>query len=194
MYSITEAYDTTYRPLSITIGLNGVICKLLLIIKIIIMTIIIRLIIILLMITLINGVASIKKTIRTSKGDYWIKQWFNSIASLFIIGTSLKGKNLLPEGATSIVEEQFLMTWKNHFYHVRWPPLDVTIFITHVRNCVMGATPMLIMTKAQPRPLQNTKLNTAMLCHTHGITLTLRDTITVKLLWRHEQRCSLNVA
>ena len=30
-------------------------------------------------------------------------------------------------------------------YHIRWPPLNVTIFITHVRNCVIGATPMHII-------------------------------------------------
>ena len=29
-------------------------------------------------------------------------------------------------------------------YHIRGPPLDVNIFITHVRNCVMGAAPMLV--------------------------------------------------
>ena len=23
---------------------------------------------------------------------------------------------------------------ENHFYHIKWPPLNVTIFITHVRN------------------------------------------------------------
>ena len=34
------------------------------------------------------------------------------------------------------------MLWKNHFYHIWLPSLNVTIFITHVRNCVMGATPM----------------------------------------------------
>ena len=34
------------------------------------------------------------------------------------------------------------MVWKNHFYHIRLPPLNVFIFITHVRNCVMGATPI----------------------------------------------------
>ena len=30
---------------------------------------------------------------------------------------------------------------ENHFYHIRRPSLDVTIF-TSVRNCVMGATRM----------------------------------------------------
>ena len=31
---------------------------------------------------------------------------------------------------------------KNHFYHIRWPPLNATIFIMLVCNCVMGATLM----------------------------------------------------
>ena len=46
-----------------------------------------------------NDVARTVKKIRTSKGDYWIKQWFASIASFLKMGTSLKGKNLFPEGA-----------------------------------------------------------------------------------------------
>ena len=37
------------------------------------------------------------------------------IASLFIMGTSLKGKNLLPQGANSFLEEQFLLVWKLTF-------------------------------------------------------------------------------
>ena len=53
--------------------------------------------------------------LRTSKGDYWIKQQFSSNASLFEMGTSLKGKNLLPEGANSFLLEQFLMVWKVTF-------------------------------------------------------------------------------
>ena len=43
------------------------------------------------------------KKLRTSKGDYLVKQWFSSIAPLFKSGTSLKGKNLLPEGANSFL-------------------------------------------------------------------------------------------
>ena len=39
--------------------------------------------------------------IRTSKGDYCIKQWFSTITSLFKMGTSLKEKNFLPEGVNS---------------------------------------------------------------------------------------------
>ena len=57
------------------------------------------------------------------------------------MATSLKGKNSLPEGADSCLKEQFLMVWKNHFYHIRLPSLNVT-FTTHVRNGEMGATPM----------------------------------------------------
>ena len=33
------------------------------------------------------------KTLRTSKGDNWIKQWFSSITPLFEIGSSIKGTN-----------------------------------------------------------------------------------------------------
>ena len=82
----------------------------------------------------LNGVARTLKKLRTSKGAYWIKQPFSSIASLFKMRTSLKGKNLLPDGAN--------YDMINHLYHIGCPPLKVTIFITHERSCVMGATPM----------------------------------------------------
>ena len=39
-----------------------------------------------------NVVAMALKKLRTSKGDYWVQQWFSSIASLFKIGTSRYGK------------------------------------------------------------------------------------------------------
>ena len=51
----------------------------------------------------INGVARTLKKVRTSNLDYWIKQCFSSIASLFRVGNSLKGKNLPPEGANSFL-------------------------------------------------------------------------------------------
>ena len=54
-------------------------------------------------------------------------------------------KELASGGANSFIYEQFLIGMENHFYHIRWPPLNVTIFITHVHNCVMGATPMHII-------------------------------------------------
>ena len=50
-----------------------------------------------------NGIARTLKKLNTSKEDYWIRQWFSSIASLFKIGISPKGKNLLPEGANSFL-------------------------------------------------------------------------------------------
>ena len=31
---------------------------------------------------------------------------------------------------------------ENHFFHIRWTYLNVTNIFMHVRNCVMGATPM----------------------------------------------------
>ena len=52
---------------------------------------------------------------------------------LFIEGTSLKGKNLLPE--------QFLMSWKLILPH-KVISLECYYFITQVRICVMGATPI----------------------------------------------------
>ena len=45
-----------------------------------------------------NGKARKLKKLSTSKGEYCIKQGFSTITSLFKMGTSLKGKNLLPEG------------------------------------------------------------------------------------------------
>ena len=51
----------------------------------------------------VEGVARTFKKVRTSKGDYWIKQRFSSTAPLFNMGTSLKRKNLLPRGANSFL-------------------------------------------------------------------------------------------
>ena len=62
-----------------------------------------------------NGVARKLNKLRTSRGDYWNKQRFSSITSLFKIGTSLKGKILPPEGANSFLSEQFLLVWKIFF-------------------------------------------------------------------------------
>ena len=44
----------------------------------------------------------------------------------------------------------------NNLYHIRWPPLNVTIFIMHVRNCVMGATPMKWTNKGRTTALKQT--------------------------------------
>ena len=49
----------------------------------------------------------------------------------FQMGTSLKGKNLLPLWAV-------LYSMENHFYHIKWPLLNVTFFITHVGNLRNG--------------------------------------------------------
>ena len=45
-----------------------------------------------------NGIARMVKKLHTLKGDYWIKQWFSSIGSLFKMGPSLKGKNFVVAG------------------------------------------------------------------------------------------------
>ena len=57
------------------------------------------------------------------------------------MGTSLKGKNLLPEGADSCLKKAVPYGIENHFYHIKLPSLNVT-FTTHVRNGEMEATPM----------------------------------------------------
>ena len=54
------------------------------------------------------------------------------------MGTSLKEKNWLPDSSKRAVTYGMEI----YFYHIRWPPLNVTIFSAHVRNCVMGATQM----------------------------------------------------
>ena len=66
-----------------------------------------------------NGVARMLKKLRTSKGDYCIKQRFSAITSLFKMGTSLKGKNLLPEGANSYHLRAVPYGMENHFHHIR---------------------------------------------------------------------------
>ena len=44
---------------------------------------------------------------------------------------------------------------ENHDYHIRWPPLNVTIFITHVCNGVMGATPTMAIATRSIKSLLN---------------------------------------
>ena len=50
------------------------------------------------------------------------------------MGTSLKGKNLLPRGSEFFPFRAVPYGKENHFYQIRWPPLNVTIFIKHMRN------------------------------------------------------------
>ena len=59
------------------------------------------------------------------------------------MGTSLKWKNSLPEGGSEFFHLRPVpYGMENQYYHIRWLPLNNTIFITHVRNRVVGATPM----------------------------------------------------
>ena len=46
------------------------------------------------------------------KGRLLDQAVISSIAPLFKMGPSLKGKNLPKEGANSFLQEQFLMVWK----------------------------------------------------------------------------------
>ena len=82
-----------------------------------------------------NGVTRMLQKLRISRGDYWNKQCFSSIASIFKILFAPRGSEFFPLRAVPFGNE-------NHFYCIRWSPLNVTIFI--VRNCVMEATPMIL--------------------------------------------------
>ena len=61
------------------------------------------------------------------------------------MGTTLKGKNLLPEGAYSFLYEQIIIVWKITFITLSYLPW-VLLFL--LRTCIawVGATPMLIST------------------------------------------------
>ena len=67
-----------------------------------------------------NNIDRTVKKLSTSKGDYWIKQEFSAFASLFKMGTSLKGKNLLPEPEGKFLPLRAVSYgMENHFYHIR---------------------------------------------------------------------------
>ena len=63
----------------------------------------------------INGVARTLQKVTHIKGRLLdqAKRLFNCVP--FQMGTSLKGKNLLPEGANSFLYEQFFIVWKITF-------------------------------------------------------------------------------
>ena len=78
--------------------------------------------------------------LRTSKGDYLIKQWFSSIAYFLIWELLLKDFFPLRAVPYGMI---------NNVYHIGWPPLNVAIFNTLMRNCVIVATPMFYCKKKQ---------------------------------------------
>ena len=53
-------------------------------------------------------------------------------------------KELAPRESEFLPLRKVPYDMENHFYYIKWPPLSVTIFITQVRNCVMGTTLMQI--------------------------------------------------
>ena len=57
-------------------------------------------------------------------------------------GNFSQRKEFAPRGSEFFPLRAVPYGMENHFYHIRWPPLNVTIFIMHMRNCIMGATPM----------------------------------------------------
>ena len=52
------------------------------------------------------------------------------------------GKEFAPRGSEFFPLRRVPYRMENNFYHIKWPSLNVTIFITHVRSCVIGATPL----------------------------------------------------
>ena len=60
-------------------------------------------------------------------------------------GNFSERKKFAPRGSEFFSLRAVPYVIENHFNHIRSPPLNVTFFITHVRNCVMGATPMDIL-------------------------------------------------
>ena len=77
-----------------------------------------------------SDVARTLRNIRTSMGEYCIKQLFSTITPFFETGNSFK---LLPMGANYFHLEQFVKVLENHDNHTRRVPLSVTIFIVNVR-------------------------------------------------------------
>ena len=67
--------------------------------------------------------------------NIYIYQEYQAYQSIFQISSTNKRSKFLPLRAVPYGME-------NHFYHIRLHPLNVIFFITHVRNSVMGATPM----------------------------------------------------
>ena len=59
----------------------------------------------------------------------------------FQMGTSLKGKNLLPEGANSFIYEQFLIVWKITFITLSELNLMLLFRLGMCVTFVMGAMP-----------------------------------------------------
>ena len=92
---------------------------------------------------LINSVARTLKKLRTSKGDYCIKQWFSKITSLFKVELLVK-ERICSQRGRSFSFKSSSLRYRNHFYHISWAPLSVTFLLRTWVYCVMGATPMLI--------------------------------------------------
>ena len=70
-------------------------------------------------------------------------------------GNFSQRKELAPGGSEFFPLRAVSYGMENHFYHIRWPLLNVTIFIMHVHNCVMGATPMnTILSRSEFFPLR----------------------------------------
>ena len=81
-----------------------------------------------------KSVARTLKKLRTSKGDYLVKQWLSSVVPLFKMGNFSSRKEFAPRGSKFFPLRAVPYGMENQFYHVMWSPLNVTIFITQVRS------------------------------------------------------------
>ena len=66
-----------------------------------------------------NGIARMPPKLCTSKGDYWIKQWFSSIVSLFQNGNFSLRKEFAPRGSEFFPLRAVPYGMENHFYYIR---------------------------------------------------------------------------
>ena len=95
-----------------------------------------------------SDVARMLKKLCTSKGDYWIKQRFSSIASLFKWELLLKARICSHFGANSFLSEQLIIVWKITFITLSDLPWMLLFLIRTCVTRVMGSTPMLLKTSS----------------------------------------------
>ena len=94
-------------------------------------------------------------------GQEHIKHCHVHVASFFIKETSLKGKNLLPEGANSFLLRAVIYGWKHLISTQGDFTWTFTTLITHLRNCVMGDTPMVYPLHHMPYSLAKFEVATS---------------------------------
>ena len=85
-----------------------------------------------------NGVARTLKKVCTPKGDYWIKHMILFNCFPFQNGNSSKKKEFAARGSKVFPFIAVSYGKENHVYHMRWPPLNVTIFSMYMGDLRNG--------------------------------------------------------